>query len=50
MKDLIVFIPALLTNSAFQDDLLRKLNGQTLIQRAVNKARRVVERDELICG
>ena len=48
MNDTIVFIPALLRNSAFQYDLLRKLNGETLIQRAVNKAREVTESDELI--
>lgn len=35
----IVFIPALKRDAAFQDDLLRKIDGKTLIQRAIDKAK-----------
>ncbi len=34
----VVFIPAFKKSSFFQDDLLRKLDGVPLIQRAINKA------------
>ena len=33
-----VVIPALKKTVAFQDDLVKKLSGITLIQRAINKA------------
>lgn len=38
-KDTIVLIPALKKNVAFQDDLVKKLAGITLVQRAINNAR-----------
>jgi len=34
----VVFIPAFKKSSFFQDDLLRKLDGVALVQRAINKA------------
>ena len=37
-KNLSVFIPALKKNVAFQDDLVKKLAGISLIQRSINKA------------
>lgn len=36
--NLTIFIPALKKNVAFQDDLVKKLAGVTLVQRAINKA------------
>jgi spore coat polysaccharide biosynthesis predicted glycosyltransferase SpsG/CMP-N-acetylneuraminic acid synthetase len=38
MLDFKVIIPALKKNVAFHDDLIKKLSGITLIQRAINKA------------
>lgn len=38
LEDLTVIIPALKKRVAFQDDLVKKLDGITLIQRAINKA------------
>ena len=35
----IVFVPALKSNSVFQNDLLIKINGKTLIQRVIEKAK-----------
>lgn len=43
-EEIVVFIPALKKTVAFQDDLVKKLDGVTLIQRAINKAL------ELHCG
>ena len=37
-KNLSVFIPALKKNVAFQDDLVKKIAGTSLIQRSINKA------------
>ena len=33
-----VLIPALKKTAAFQDDLVKQLNGISLVQRAINKA------------
>ena len=38
VKDMTIFIPALKKRVVFQDDLVKKLAGVTLIQRAINKA------------
>ena len=40
--DLAVFIPAVKKNVAFADDLVKKLAGSTLIQRAIDKAQEIV--------
>ena len=37
-----IFIPAVKKNVAFADDLVKKLADKTLIQRAINKARKIV--------
>jgi len=37
--DLAIFIPAIKKNVAFADDLVKKLDGVTLIQRAIDKAK-----------
>ena len=39
MNRTVVLISALQKNSAFQDDLLRKLAGKSLLERSVEKAR-----------
>jgi spore coat polysaccharide biosynthesis predicted glycosyltransferase SpsG/CMP-N-acetylneuraminic acid synthetase len=48
MKGTVVFVSALQKNSAFQDDLLRKLGGKTLIERAIDKARQLNVEDSAI--
>lgn len=48
MNDTVVFISSLQKNSAFQDDLLRKIAGKTLIERAVAKARFLGVKDSSI--
>ncbi|MDD5090794.1 MAG: hypothetical protein PHQ23_07730, partial [Candidatus Wallbacteria bacterium] len=40
--DLLVIIPAIKKNVAFSDDLIKKLEGVTLIQRALDKALTIV--------
>ena len=40
--DTAIFIPAIKKNVAFADDLVKKLGDKTLIQRAINKARKIV--------
>ena len=40
--DTAIFIPAIKKNVAFADDLVKKLADKTLIQRAINKARKIV--------
>ena len=37
-----IFIPAIKKNVAFADDLVKKLADKTLIQRVINKARKIV--------
>jgi len=44
LEDITVFIPALKKQVVFQDDLVKKLGGVTLVQRAINRAM------ELRCG
>jgi len=39
--DLAVFIPAIKKNVAFADDLIKKLDGKTLIQGAIDKAKEI---------
>ena len=39
--DIAVVIPAVKKNVAFTDDLVKKLAGVSLIQRAINKAREI---------
>jgi spore coat polysaccharide biosynthesis predicted glycosyltransferase SpsG/CMP-N-acetylneuraminic acid synthetase len=41
MTSLSIFIPALKKATVFQDDLVKKLNGVTLVQRAINKAKKL---------
>jgi spore coat polysaccharide biosynthesis predicted glycosyltransferase SpsG len=41
MRDYCVVIPAVKKNVAFNDDLVKKLGGVSLIQRAIDKARRL---------
>ena len=44
----IVFISALQKHLAFQDDLLRRLRGKTLVERSIEKARNLGIRDSSI--
>lgn len=41
MKDVLIVIPAIKKQVAFPDDLVKKLAGKTLIQRAIDKAKSV---------
>ena len=41
MTSLTIFIPALKKETIFQDDLVKKLDGVTLVQRAINKAKKL---------
>ena len=41
MASLTIFIPALKKETIFQDDLVKKLSGVTLVQRAINKAKKL---------
>jgi spore coat polysaccharide biosynthesis predicted glycosyltransferase SpsG len=45
MKDFCVIIPAVKKNVAFPDDLIKKLGGRTLIERAIDKAKKVASGD-----
>jgi spore coat polysaccharide biosynthesis predicted glycosyltransferase SpsG len=49
MKSKAVLIRGIQRNIAFQDDLLRKLAGKTLVQRAINKARELGVGDIAVC-
>lgn len=47
MKDLLVVIPAIKKNAVIPDQLIKKLNGITLIQRAINTASRLTSNDNI---
>lgn len=49
MKSKGVLIQGIEKNIAFQDDLLRKLAGKTLVQRSIDKARELGIEDSSIC-
>ena len=49
MKSGAVLIRGMQKNAAFQDDLLRKLAGKTLVQRAIDKSRELGVNDSAIC-
>ena len=42
-----VIIPAVKKNVAFYDDLIKKMAGQSLIERAINKAKEIVEEEHI---
>lgn len=47
MKEFAVIIPAIKKNVAFPDDLVKRLGGVTLIQRAINKAKELAADDDI---
>lgn len=47
-KDCCVIIPAVKKNVAFPDDLIKKLDGVSLIQRAINTAKEIISPDNII--
>lgn len=47
MKEFCVIIPAVKKNVAFPDDLIKKINGISLIQRAINKAKNIAENNNI---
>ena len=48
MNNFCVIIPAIKKNVAFPDDLVKKLNGTTLVQRAIYKAKELTEGKNII--
>ena len=42
-----IIIPAIKKNVAFTDDLVKKLAGTSLVQRAIDKAKRIVPREHI---
>lgn len=48
MKNLLVVIPALKKNAVIPDQLIKKLNGITLIQRAINTALELVDNSNIL--
>jgi spore coat polysaccharide biosynthesis predicted glycosyltransferase SpsG/CMP-N-acetylneuraminic acid synthetase len=42
-----ILIPAIKKNVAFTNDLVKKLNGITLIQRTINKAKKITEKNAI---
>ena len=47
MRDFCVIIPAIKKNVAFADDLVKKLDGISLIQRAINKAKSITPAENI---
>ena len=47
MNNLIVVIPAIKKNAVIPDQLIKKLNGITLIQRAINKAQELTSNENI---
>ena len=47
-NNLVIFIPAIKKSVIFQDDLIKKLNGISLIQRAINKAKSLTNNIKII--
>ena len=47
MKNLLVVIPAIKKNAVIPDQLIKKLNGKTLIQRAIDTACKLTTRDNI---
>jgi spore coat polysaccharide biosynthesis predicted glycosyltransferase SpsG/CMP-N-acetylneuraminic acid synthetase len=47
MKDFCVIIPAVKKNVAFPDDLIKKLNGVSLIERAIAKAKNIASGEDV---
>lgn len=47
MKEFCVIIPAIKKNVAFHDDLVKKLNGVSLIQRAIDTALKITDADNV---
>lgn len=47
MKDLLVVIPAIKKNAVIPDQLIKKIDGITLIQRAINTAKRLTTSDNI---
>ena len=45
--DAVIIIPAIKKNVAFTDDLVKKLDGKSLIQRAVDKAGKLVNKEDI---
>lgn len=43
MKNLLIVIPAIKKNAVIPDQLVKKLNGKTLIQRAIDTAKKITE-------
>jgi len=48
-NDICVIILAVKKSVAFPDDLIKKLDGITLIQRAINQAKNLVEPEHIVC-
>lgn len=48
MKNLLVVIPAIKKNAVIPDQLVKKLNGITLIQRAINTALSIVKKENIL--
>ncbi len=48
MKNLLVVIPAIKKNAVIPDQLVKKLNGITLIQRAINTAKDLTEKENIL--
>ena len=48
MENLLVVIPAIKKNAVIPDQLIKKLNGITLIQRAINTASEVVKKENIL--
>jgi spore coat polysaccharide biosynthesis predicted glycosyltransferase SpsG/CMP-N-acetylneuraminic acid synthetase len=48
MKNLCVIIPALKKNAIIPDQLVKKLHGVTLIQRAINTAKELVDNKDIV--
>ena len=48
LNDLVVVIPAVKKNVAFPDDLVKKLAGRSLIQRAIDLARKIIDEEHIL--
>ena len=47
MKDTLIVIPAIKKNAVIPDQLIKKLNGITLIQRAINTSLQIVSKSQI---